>query len=94
MGQNRKAAFTSLVSTPSRHPANENAYDALAQRYAPSYVQPQFWLVKPTAIASPPAFGEAVTNVTFTVEGVGFPFRETHTISSPTRTDADAGQES
>ncbi len=33
------------ISTPSRHPANQNGYDGLLHRYKADYVNPKFWIL-------------------------------------------------
>ena len=71
------------VSTPSRHPANLDAYDARRHRYSPTYVRPRSWTLTLSALAVPPVFGGSIKEVTFDVKGVGTEFSGTLRVRSP-----------
>jgi lysophospholipase L1-like esterase len=55
------------ISTPSRHPANQNGYDATTHRYRSDYVNPKFWTLNLDASVGFPKQGFGSNRVPFNV---------------------------
>jgi len=84
--------FFLSVSTPSRHPANQDGYDSIRHRYLPIYVQPEAWILAPAVVTSA-VFDPGVRSVRFMVRGADFPFETTATVTSSTGANEGQGKE-